>query len=195
MLKENVEPNLNGREERINKDKIIKYASVILTGSIVFSGIGVCAVEAAIDHTKEICPITSSLTNLENETMFNFGINHQISRMEHDYEKLGHVASVNYNAEDNTFITRLPKLGAPAGYTLETEEDGVIACVKTTKKYVEPLVSYDEEGNVIYMAPVGYVLETREDGTLICTKTTKEYTNPNITVYLEELPLTLTKRK
>jgi len=127
--------------------------------------------------------------------MFNLGINHQISKMENSYEKEGNMACVNYNAEDNTFITRLPKLVAPAGYTLETEVDGVIACVKTTKNYVEPLVSYDEEGNVIYMAPVGYVLETKEDGTLICTKTTKEYTNPNITIYIEELPLTLTKRK
>lgn len=162
MLKENMETNFS-------KDKIAKYVSSFAAG-IVF---GVCIVEATTNHTKEICPIASALTRIESETLFNLGINHQISKMENSYEKEGNMACVNYNAEDNTFVSTI----APTGYILGFY-DGETIAFNSTKEYISPIKVQDENGNITYMAPEGYALETREDGAIMCVKTVNQVVEP-----------------
>ena len=181
---------------RIETNQIVKYAGLILTGALAVSSIGLNVVEAKTDHTKEICPLTSFFTSIDDPKMSNIGINHQISGIEDDYEKEGISANVYYNAENNTFVTTKIEnksgYSVPSGYVLENV-NGKLLGKKETKEYVSPISKVDEDGNLIYVAPDGYTLETKADGTLTCVKTIVEYIDPkyneNVEQSIDELKL------
>jgi len=76
--------------------KIVKYAGITILSSALISGIGLGIHDKYIDHTQEVCPITTLMNSIPNLSNYMFGTHlptgvafHQWPKMKIDYVKKG----------------------------------------------------------------------------------------------------------
>lgn len=178
--------------DRIIKiEKIVKYSGeILILGAAMATGIWLG--DALTEHTKNICPITSTCIESSNDKLFNIGIDHQKKEMLQDYEILGYKANVSFNKNYHDTVISLNEAEketnsdgsisyiANDGTLLEvngqvyevTQNDEVGMAFESqiiSDKYVEPIIITDELGNVSYSAPEGYQLKY-VDGKLVAAK-------------------------
>lgn len=165
---------LNGEEVRkdipkrkINKANVKKFAiGTALLASIAGSVGGICVYDAHIDHTEEICKISSLLNyvNFYDDNMTVGYRTHQIPAMKEDYAEKGYEnvdvqfgdCIVDEEVRETIDPVATVHYFAPSGYTLTKDENGNNICVKENVLVVNcaeelpagyTLINVDENGN------------------------------------------------
>ena len=150
-------------KRKINKRNIKKFiVGTALLASLAGGIGGICVYDAQIDHTEEICKISSVLNSLSPWNAIPSGyVNHQIPAMKKEYEEKGiENADVEYTIglvrteiEETVTPTKNVKYAVPAGYTVAKDENGNLIGVKG--QYI--IVSEDEQ------LPQGYTLISTDE--------------------------------
>ena len=161
---------------KINKEKIIKYAGIGALTTVVLSNVVITGSKCnKTNHTNEVCPFT--IYDFEYGSKQE-GIDHQISEMEREYEKLG--------MDDNEYFIYYQKertyVSSPIIEKCQVKnEDGSITFINcqgyehyyfgyvaikpddSEHPYLggsikQPITNFNEDGTITIYAPEGYEL-------------------------------------